>query len=367
MKKLAVVCLAGMMVLSLAGCGKKGENPIAEMPVAEEAMQGGDTKDGKEKEAVSGEKILWSVGSTTAEDHPSIQAYKKLAEALEKETDGRWTLEIYANSTMGTEQECIDMCRVGTLTICATNLTIMEQYIPDFGVFALPYLFRSWEDYSDYVDNGELAQKLFQKLEESNNLRFMAIELNGTRCLSTNKIGEIQRPEDLKGAKIRSMEAPVWQDIISALGGTPIPVNFSELYMALQTGVVNGQDNPLALLYSNKFYEVLDNVYRTDHCYNTVAYWIYPEAYDALSAEDQVLWDRLVQEYLIDDYETMMESYNKEAEDAIKESGVRIWEPEEFDIEAFYKSADDMVNEKYLTNETYKPYIEDIRATYHYE
>lgn len=226
MKKLAAVCLAGMMVLSLAGCGKKGENPIAERPAAEEAVQGGETKDGKENEAVSGEKILWSVGSTTAEDHPSIQAYKKLAEALEKETDGRWTLEIYANSTMGTEQECIDMCRVGTLTICATNLTIMEQYIPDFGVFALPYLFRSWEDYSDYVDNGELAQKLFQKLEESNNLRFMAVELNGTRCLSTNKIGEIQRPEDLKGAKIRSMEAPVWQDIISALGGTPIPVNF---------------------------------------------------------------------------------------------------------------------------------------------
>ncbi|MGI6777881.1 MAG: TRAP transporter substrate-binding protein [Acetivibrionales bacterium] len=364
LKRVLTFALTVVMVFTMVACAQQStpvQDPNETIGDAEVSSQ-----NNEESKETSKKPIVWTVGSTTSEDHPSIKAFNMLADALSEATDGRWTLEVYANSTIGTEQECIDMCRAGTLTICATNLTIMEQFIPDFGVFALPYLFRSWEDYVDYVDNSKLCRELLDQLEQSSNLRFLEVELNGTRCLSTNKIGTISKPADLNGVKIRSMEAQVWQDIIKALGGTPIPVNFSELYMALQTGVVNGQDNPIALLYSNKFYEVLDNIYRTDHCYNTVAYWVNPQAYDALDDADKKLIDELVQKYLVDEYEKMMLDYNKEAEDVIKENGVRIWEPEEFDINAFYASSDEMVNEKYLPDERYSKYILDIRQRYNY-
>lgn len=143
-------------------------------------------------------------------------------------------------------------------------------------------------------------------------------------------------------------------------------MNFSELYMALQTGVVNGQDNPVVIVYTSKFYEVIDNFYRTNHAYNTSPLMINPQQYAALDAEDRALCDRLVKEILVDEYYRLMEHYNEEAEQALRKANVRVWEQDEIDMPAFYASADALVNDKYLKKEVFKKYILDIRKTYNY-
>ncbi len=318
--------------------------------------------------AFAGDKprIEWRAGTTATDTHPVVIALEKFAKELSDATDGRWTIDIYPNGTIGTDQEVIEMTRTNTLTMCTSNFTVVETYIPDFGAFALPYLFRSWDDLYDYVTNQKLGVELFDRLKSEYGLQMFHVQQNGTRCLSTNLIPPIKRPADLKGVKVRSMEAEVWQDVIRALGATAIPVNFSELYMALQTGVVNGQDNSLVVTYSGKFHEVLNNFYRTDHSYNTNTYWINPDAYAALDAEDRALCDRLAKKIFLEDYYVMMEEYEKTAEEAFRKANVRIWEQDELDMPAFYANANEIIDSKYLDKEAFGKYIRDIRTIYNY-
>ena len=315
------------------------------------------------------EKIEWSWGTTLSDEtEPSIVAMQAIADELSEATDGRFTLTLYTGSSLGNETEMMEMLRTNTLTMVCTNITNLPTYEEEFSVFALPYLFRSQEDFLDYTNakEGTLLVDLNEKLENDHNLRMLACEVNGTRCLTTKGIKQITSPDDLKGVKIRSMEAQVWQDVIAALGGTPIPVSFSELYMALQTGVVNGQDNPISVTYANKLYEVADYIYKTNHCYNTSLWLICPDAYDALDDEDKALFDSLVEKYIHGQYRAAMAAYIEKAAADIVASGCQIIEPEDFDIDAFYANADALVNDKYMVNDLYAPFINEIRERYNY-
>lgn len=314
------------------------------------------------------EKVTWTLGSTATEEDPSIQVWQSIADELSETTEGRFTIDIYTSSTIGNEAEMMEMVRTNTLTMMATNITSPQTFIEDFNVFGLPYLFRSAEDFLDYTSSeNNKCRELFQRLEDEYNLRILDVEINGTRCLTTKGIDQIVSPDDLKGVKLRSMEAKASQDTITALGGTPIPVSFSELYMAMQTGVVNGQDNPISVTYTNKLYEVADYIYRTDHSYNTCMWFINPDAYDSLSEDDKKLFDSLVEKYLEKEFKTLMDEYNSNAEAEIEASGCKIIDTSEFDIDAFYDNAAKVVDENYMSNETFAPYIEEIRETYQYE
>lgn len=359
MKKRLSLLLALIMILSLAACGGK-EEPTPESDKEETKTETETSTDG-EVDHTQGEAMVWLLPQTQNEDNPACIASDAFAEAMSEATGGRWTIEVYYGGSMGSENETLEMCRVNTIQIVPANLSSIEQYLPDFGVFVLPYLFRSWEDFEDYLHNSPKCADLFDRLQEATNLKFISVTSNGTRCLSTTGIDPIKSPEELKGVKIRSMEAPVWKNVISCLGGSPIAVSFNELYVALQTGVVQGQDNPLALTYSQKFYEVLDDFYKTDHCYNTSSYFVNADAWNGLSDSDKDLFNELWQEYMIDYYNEIYAEFEANAIVEMEESGLRIWEQEDLDMEAFYASADEMIEREYMSDETYAGYITDVK------
>jgi tripartite ATP-independent transporter DctP family solute receptor len=360
MKKLLSLLLALVMVLSLAACGAK-EEPAPEKEEEPKAETEAPAADSGEVDHTQGEKMVWLLPQTQNEDNPSCIASDAFAEAMAEATGGRWTIEVYYGGSMGSENETLEMCRVNTIQIVPANVSSMEQYIPDFGVFVLPYLFRTWDDLDDYIHNSPKCVDLWTRLQDATNLKMISVMNNGTRCLSTVGIDPIKSPEDLKGTKIRSMEAPVWQNVISCLGGSPIAVAFNELYVALQTGVVQGQDNPLALTYSQKFYEVLDDFYKTDHCYNTSSYYVNADAWNGLSDSDKELFNELWQEYMIDYYNEIYADFEANAIAEMEKSGLRIWEQEDLDMEAFYASADEMIQREYMSNEIYAGYITDVK------
>ena len=370
MKKLLSILLALIMLLTLAACtGKSAVSAPAD------TTQTGDTRSAEEQasneDAADAEKpvINWSWGTTLSDKtEPSVVAMQDMADELKEKTNGRFTLTLYIGASLGSELEMMDMLRTNTLTMLATNITNLPTYEDEFSIFALPYLFHSQADFLDYTNakEGTKLTELYQKLEDDYNIRSLAVEVNGTRCLTTKGVKQITSPSDLKGVKIRSMEAQVWQDVITALGGTPIPVSFSELYMALQTGVVNGQDNPISVTYANKLYEVADYIYRTDHCYNTSMWLINPDAYDALDEEDRALFDSLVEKYIHGQYRDEMGAYTEKAVADIESSGCQIIDSSEFDIQAFYDNAAQLIDEKYMTNDAYAPFIQEIRERYHY-
>ena len=380
MKKLLSILLALIMLLTLAACtGKSAVSAPADTTQQSLAMmfpqKTGDTRSAEEQasneDAADAEKpvINWSWGTTLSDKtEPSVVAMQDMADELKEKTNGRFTLTLYIGASLGSESEMMDMLRTNTLTMLATNITNLPTYEDEFSIFALPYLFHSQADFLDYTNakEGTKLTELYQKLEDDYNIRSLAVEVNGTRCLTTKGVKQITSPSDLKGVKIRSMEAQVWQDVITALGGTPIPVSFSELYMALQTGVVNGQDNPISVTYANKLYEVADYIYRTDHCYNTSMWLINPDAYDALDEEDRALFDSLVEKYIHGQYRDEMGAYTEKAVADIESSGCQIIDSSEFDIQAFYDNAAQLIDEKYMTNDAYAPFIQEIRERYHY-
>lgn len=362
MKKFLSMLLALLMVLSMTACG--GESGTKE-PSQQDNNAPAESSNA-ENDLAQGDPITWILPQTLTEGHPGLTASFAFADAMAEATGGRWTVEVYAGGSMGSENETLEMCRANTIQLVPANLTTMEQYIPDFGVFALPYLFRSWEDFNTYLTESEKCAELWANLEEATGLRFVSCVANGSRCLSTVGIKPVKEPADLAGVKIRSMEAPVWQNIISALGGTPIAVSFTELYVALQTGVVSGQDNPLAIVYANKFYEVLDDIYMTEHCYNTSSYYVSSAAWNALTPAEQELFTELWQKYMVDYYNEIFPAYEQESIDVIEKAGVTIWQQEDLNMDAFYASADEMIEREYMSNELYAGYINDIRETFHY-
>lgn len=364
MKKLLALLLAAIMVLSMVACG--GGQPAADSSSPEDSSETPADSAAAENDLTQGDSITWIMPHTMAEGHPGVTASFAFADAISEATGGRWTIEVYTGGSMGSENETLEMCRVNTIQIIPSNVPSMEQYIADVGVFALPYLFHSWEDYNTYVTESEMATAMWAELEEATNLRFVSCVENGARCLSTVGIDPVKSPADLKGSKIRAMEGAIWQNTIAVLGGTPIPVAFTELYMALQTGVVNGQDNPLAIVYANKFYEVLDDIYMTEHVYNTSAYFVNSDAWNALTPAEQELFTELWQEYMVDYYYDIFPAYEQESIDAIEAAGVTIWQQEDLDMDAYYKSADEMIEREYMGNELYAPYINDVRETFNY-
>lgn len=350
MKRLASLLLAMAMTFILVACGEN-KNP--------------DTTQTPDDTSEPAGSVTWIFGCVNADTHPSSICTHKFAEEMEKATDGRVKFEVYDNGSLGSETEQMEMVRANTIQIVASNVASVPVYVETIGAFTLPYVFHSWADEYDYLCNSAKAAELWDQLEAVANLKFVGVTLNGSRCISTKGVN-VKSPADLKGVRIRCMEAPVWQDIISSLGATPVPIAYNELYSAMQTGVVQGQDNPISNVYSQKFYEVQDYVFKTEHCYNGTGYFCNPDAWNALSEEDQATFKKLWDEIMVGEYDALMEDFYKEAEDACVAGGCEIVEQDQLDMEAFYASAEAMINDKYMSNTEYADIINDIRATYNY-
>lgn len=367
MKKLLSSALAFVMALSLASCGN-GNSPSGNTstPVNPGSSISTDSSASGEIDHTKGETIAWKFGHGQTEDNPAVVATIAFADAIKEATDGRWTIDVYAGGSLGSELEVLEMTRVNTVQLFYANISSMEQYVPDFGVYVLPYLFHSWDDVEDYLENSPKGAALWTELEKVSNLKFVGCQYNGTRCLSTVGIPPIKSPADLSGVKIRSMEAPVWQNVIKALGGTPIPVAFTEVYMGLQTKVVQGQENPISVTYFQKFYEVLDDLYKTDHCYNISTIVSNTEAWESLSDNDKALFKDMWDKYMVDYYNEIYAEYEDIALKEMAEAGLNIWEQSDLDMDAFYANANKIIEEEYMSNDVYASYINDIRERYHY-
>ena len=194
----------------------------------------------------------------------------------------------------------------------------------------------------------------------------LGFNCTGTRCLSTKGVAQAKSPADFSGVKIRSMEAQVWQDVITCLGATPVPVAYTELYTALQTGVVQGQDNPVANTVDGKFYEVLDTFYENDHAFLISGYYTNPQSWDALPDDYKALLEGLMAQYMGDYYHEEILKFREEAKQIMVDAGVTFVTQDELDMDAFYESADAMIQEKYLSNEAYAAFVEDVKTTFGY-
>ena len=215
---------------------------------------------------------------TTSKKGAAGQVFKNLVEA---ETD--LTVELYPAGSLGGETELIEGAQDGTISIAMVS-GAYANFCPAVAVTDIPYTFPSapvaWE-----VMDGEVGDEL-KRLSEEKGLVLLALWDNGIRHVSNN-IRPIETPDDLEGLKIRTPPDEMTVDIFEALGSNPTPMNFSELYIALEQGVVDGQENPLMNIYSSKLHEVQDYISLTGHKYESTPLLMSKMVWDSLSPEYQ--------------------------------------------------------------------------------
>ena len=210
----------------------------------------------------------------------------KFAELVAAKTSGRVTVNVAPSEQLGNENTNMGALRTGTLDFGSLGQGALLSVVPEVAAIGLPFLFSTLPAAWAVLD-GPVGQELATKIE-ARNLVFLGWWCNGIRQ-TTNSKRPITRPEDLKGLKIRTPLDPSTVEMFSAMGATPQQITYGEVYLALQSGVVDGQENPLANIFTAKFYEVQKYLTLTNHKYEVTALIASVPAYRRLPEADRNL------------------------------------------------------------------------------
>ncbi|BCJ86922.1 TRAP transporter substrate-binding protein [Effusibacillus dendaii] len=336
-KSMASFALSSVLVAGLvAGCSS-GQK-------AEPAANSGD----------SSKKISIKLAHTGSETHQyniGAEAFKK---ALEEKSKGTMEVKIYANAKLGSEKDAVEGIQNGTVDMTVVSAdSSMANVVPEMNVFGIPFLFKNKEHVYSVLD-GEIGKSLLKKADEKN-MKGLGFWEVGFRHMTT-KNKEILKPEDVKGLKMRVQPAPVWQEFMKSLGANPTPVNFNELYSALEQGVVDGQENPIATIMSMKFYEVQKQLALTSHTYSPAVVLASNKFYKSLTDQQKKWLDEAVQEATVSQRKTLADAETKSL-DELKSKGVNITQP---DREAFAAATKDVA--KSVADKVPQDLLDKIKA-----
>ena len=226
--------------------------------------------------------IIIKFSHVVANDTPKGKAAERFRELVEKNLKGRVKVELYPNSTLYKDKEELEALQLGAVQMLAPSLAKFGPLgVKEFELFDLPYIFPG-KDVLYRVTEGPIGKDLFKKLE-SKGITGLAFWDNGFKVMSANK--PLKTPADFKGLKMRIQSSKVLDAQMRALGANPQVLAFSEVYQALQTGVVDGTENPPSNLYTQKMHEVQSNVTVSNHGYLGYAVIVNKKFWDGLPAD----------------------------------------------------------------------------------
>lgn len=217
-------------------------------------------------------------------DHPISAGVKKFAELVAAKSGGKLQVKEFGSNQLGTEQQQTAALQGGVQEMQAPATTSIVGIVKDYGVLDFPFTVSNYAQAFALLD-GPLGQALLDKLPEKGLVGLAYWDL-GFRNV-TNSKRPIVRHEDLQGLKLRVIPNPVFLDTFAAFKAVPVPMSFSELYTGLETRAVDGQENPFAVIRSNKFYEVQKYVSATKHVYGANVILVGKKFWDKLSPTEQ--------------------------------------------------------------------------------
>ncbi len=299
--KILALIITVLMVLSLAACSGGGSN------------EGSD-----EGSAAEFEARTIRVSTSTAETHPTYKALETFKSIVEEKTGGAVTVEIYANSVLGSEDSVITQIQSGALDAAVMGgISYFSEQAPIVAVEEVPFLFNDYEQ-AVAAYNGEFGSYLAEVALEPYDVHLVNYWINGFRHF-TNNVRPIKEPADMQGIKFRS--APVDMRLLTfdTLGASAVSINFNELFTALQQGTVDGQENPLNVIYSQQFYEVQKYLSLSGHIYNpspfifsTKCWNDYPDELKAILEEAAAAAQEQQVNAIISDENTLVEQLQSE-------------------------------------------------------
>ena len=232
-------------------------------------------------------KLTWSSISVPGDAH--TEAMKVFKEEVENLSAGHITVDLYVAGQIYTQEAELAACREGTLDMSYYSDAWLAEFVPYLSMFSAVYTFSGY-NHMNKVLNGEIGKKIFEEVAQKTGVRPLAAFYLGTRQLNlVEKVGPVRTPEEMKGVKLRTPASPTWIALGKALGGSPTPMSFGEVYMGLKTGAIEGQDNPLPTDKNAKFYEVTKYIVLTNHVVNSVWPTINEKKWQSLSEIDQLV------------------------------------------------------------------------------
>jgi tripartite ATP-independent transporter DctP family solute receptor len=219
-----------------------------------------------------------------AADHPLGVAGQKFADLVAQKSGGKIKVSVYAGAVLGSDQQNLSAVRGGTLDFTTMATGLLAGINKEFMVFDLPFMFNSSKE-AYALSDGPVGTGLMEKLS-GEGIHGLGIWDLGFRNMTNNR-RPIAKLEDFQGLKLRVIAAPVYIELFKQLGANPVPMTFGEVYGALESGAIDGQDNPLAVIQSAKFAEVQDYLSITRHIYTGMPFLMSGKTWAALSAEEQ--------------------------------------------------------------------------------
>src|SRR5512139_1377690 len=229
-------------------------------------------------------QVVIKLGNVQATGDIVQTGLKKFADLVGERTQGQVQVQIFPASQLGTEQELLEGVQLGTVHMFEGSSGSVGRFLPDLEAFAAPYIWRD-PDHMLKVVRGPVGQGLAERLVKAKGMRVLDFGwLFGNRYLTT-KSKAIYKPEDLKGMKIRVQPTAIYLETIKAMGANPTTMDFKEVYLGLQSGAIDGQENPPFVIFNNKFFEVQKFVMLTAHITQNQAVVINDKFFQGLSPE----------------------------------------------------------------------------------
>lgn len=306
---------------------------------------------------LAADKTIIKVGHGANEKYHMHRALVEFKRLVEEGSSGRFEVQIFPSSQMGPDREMIEGVQTGVLEMCVPPSSFFPGWDSAFSVIELPFMYPN-KEIALKVLHSKKGKEMLKRLENLDLVGLGWLE-NGTRHV-TNNVRPIRTPEDLQGVKLRTMKVPAHVDTFKALGANPTPMNFGEVYSGLQQGVIDGQENPVAHIYSQRFFEVQKNMSLTGHVFTVYIPVISKSFFDSLSQADQSLLRDSMRK--AEDYQQQL--VNSEESDQLAEiekSGVKVVRLSSEEIKAFMAKVEP-VKAKYRAEAGAEIYDEWVKA-----
>ena len=317
MKKLAMVLVLVMLATVFAGCG--GSKP-ASAPAAPAAAP--------EKKAEVKVVVLKGVTNNPKNSghYKGLEIFKKL---VEERTKGRVKVDLFSDAVLGDEEQMAEGMKMGTVDVMMAAAAKYANFVPEMDLYSPPYTFKSW-NHLFAVTSSEVDAKIAKAVKDKRGDIYLGLFTDGVRNVFTRQ--PVKTLAELKGFKLRTMTGPNELAAWKAFGTNPTPLAYTELYSALQAGVVDGAENTMTSLLGMKFWESCKYVLRTEHSFLALPFFISAKAVEKVPADLREIVIQAGKDTCKEQL-AMAIRLDKESEEVLKKNGVQVFEMSKSDKE----------------------------------
>ncbi|MBU8906078.1 DctP family TRAP transporter solute-binding subunit [Desertibacillus haloalkaliphilus] len=312
--KILYFALSVSFLIFLTACGSSSDDVSAE---------GGSNQNDDE--------IKITLAHIAPDQHSYTLGINEFIEAVEEETDGRVTFEVFGNGQIGGEREVVEQVSSGSIDMTMATSSPTAGFSENLAVLELPFLFENLEHVYATLD-GEIGKEILEELAEAN-LKAFSFWERGFNHFGNNE-REVTHVNDMEGLQVRSAENDVSVETYRALGADPTPIAWPEVYTSLQQGVVSGLDNGIGVLETTGVHEALDYLSLTEFFYTSAVLMMNQDTFNSLPADIQEVFERLGKEYAHRQREINQELEQKQLA-SMEEHGIIVTANSEIDTDSF--------------------------------